>query len=117
MKHRDEFRPTVVIYAGDVPAVPSSPESGGLQTRLLSGPQYRAAPVVDPHDMAAEFPTRWAAYIRRFYPDDRMVVMQFGVSERTARKWRAGEMGCRAHHQSVALLTHGEDAFDMLVKP
>jgi len=118
MKHSSRLRPGLVVHAmsSHAPARPRQPQESGFLSGEAAG-DWRVSGVFDPHAMAQDYPARWASYIRRFYPDDRAVMWHFDVCERTAQKWRRGEMGCRAHHQSVALLTHGQDAFDMLVRP
>lgn len=119
MRHSSRFDPGQVVHrtSSHGGAGRGHGQGAGVSSGIAGGGAWHVSGVYDPFAMAKEYPDRWAAYIRRFYPGDAQVMAHFHVCEKTARKWRRGEMGCRAHHQSLALLTHGQEAFDMLVRP
>jgi len=74
-----------------------------------------AAPVpLDPHATHRDFPDKWRAFIRAHYRDLRGIQLAFGVSERTARKWMAGETGCSGGNVALAVQLHPEAAPQML---
>jgi hypothetical protein len=106
----------VTVSSQNTPAVvinftSASPGAGHAQSAL----SFQPSGAVDPHLIAYEQPERWAAYLNECYPRDHQVMRLFGVSSTTVRKWRAAEMGCRATHLQVALLTDGQRAYDRLV--
>ncbi len=68
----------------------------------------------DPHKVHREFPARWQAYIRGNYRNIGHVTQVFQVSERTARKWWAGETGAVGGHVAIAINEHPETAPVML---
>lgn len=68
----------------------------------------------DPHQVHRDFPARWQAYIRASFRNIAHVTQVFEVSERTARKWWAGETGAVGGHVAIAINEHPETAPAML---
>jgi hypothetical protein len=68
----------------------------------------------DPQRVHREFPERWQAYIRANYRNIGHVTQVFRVSERTARKWWAGETGAVGGHVAIAMNEHPAIATRML---
>jgi len=64
-----------------------------------------------------EFPGRWRNFVRRNYRNPQHISRVFGVSERAARKWWSGEMGCKGAYVIAALVVHPEEAMRMLIEP
>lgn len=64
---------------------------------------------VDVWEIARRAPTLWARFLREAYHGDLAgIMMSFGVCERTARRWLAGEGGTRGQHHIVAQQEHPE---------
>lgn len=68
----------------------------------------------DPHKVHRDFPSRWRAYIRASFRSIAHVTQVFEVSERTARKWWAGETGAVGGHVAIAINEHPATAPAML---
>lgn len=100
---------------------PAGQSRGALPGGLPEGFPHAAhaaalarAPRLQPHQVHAEFPERWRAYIRAMYRDYREVTQAFGVCERTARKWWEGESGVNGGYVAVAMRTHPQEAAELL---
>lgn len=88
-----------------------TPEGCGKSREFLSG--GRGA--LDPYTEHCEFPDRWRAYlIAHFGTRPDVVADAFGVTERAARKWLAGETGCKGGAVCIAVQLHPETAPQML---
>jgi hypothetical protein len=79
----------------------------------LSG-QKSVESVFDPHQVHSTFPAKWQAYIRAQYRSLEAIQRDFGVSERTARKWWNGDTGANGGHVAVACILHPKSAPPML---
>lgn len=89
----------------------------GSSPRLLSGskPDPLGPRAVDVWAVAKQFPARWAIFMHEVYGGDvARIMLDFGVCERTARKWVRGEGGVNSRHSTVAQLEHPE-AYAQLV--
>lgn len=112
--------PAVVVYVNGAWGQPSTGPGGDLRgdwSELMAAHLAHAVPLAgryDPARVHREFPERWSAYIRANYRDLRHVCQVFGVCERTARKWMAGETGAVGGHVAVAILEHPLEAPRML---
>lgn len=88
----------------------SSIASGAVSPEPLSVPRG-----LDPYAEHAGFPERWRTYlILHFGSDPARVAQAFGVSPRAARKWLAGETGCRGAAVAIAVQLHPASAPRML---
>lgn len=120
-----QYPPSVVVYVNGHGSYPDDrPGSGGQQSgdwsELKSAHVAHAVPMArrvafDPVRVHREFPDRWCAYIRANFRDLNHVCQVFNVSERTARKWMAGETGANGGHVAVAILEHPVEAHRMLI--
>jgi hypothetical protein len=98
--------------SGQLSAQKSAPPGEGLRdfphrqhaALLERGRSY------DPYKVHREFPARWQAYIRANYRSIAHVTQVFEVSERTARKWWAGETGAVGGHVAIAVNEHPDTA-------
>ncbi len=126
----------VVIYVNGVPCEHHSATAPGHSVGYLSGktnrkfdqksgalhdfPHQHHAELLnrgrryDPHQVHRDFPARWQAYIRASFRNIAHVTQVFEVSERTARKWWAGETGAVGGHVAIAVNEHPETAPAML---
>lgn len=60
---------------------------------------------IDVWQIAQDFPSRWSKLMHQVYRADITLIMAvFHVSDRTARKWIAGDGGVNARHSTVAQL-------------
>lgn len=115
----------VVIYVNGSSSGHDGTEPAGHHSGPLSGnfPHTAHAELLsrgrpyDPHKVHREFPERWQAYIRASYRNIGHVCQVFQVSERTARKWWAGETGAVGGHVAIAINEHPQDAPRMLFAP
>ena len=99
-------QPSVVVYVNggsyhhDVPAAVPAP-SGALPD-FAAGPQGG----IDPYEAHRIWPGLWAGFLKQAFRGPMItarISMAFQVDDRTARKWLAGEGGCKAHHVRVAM--------------
>lgn len=111
MKHDAAHSPAVAVYVTGGSWSQHDPDATSEKSGLL----FRTAGVVDPFRIASETPGRWRAYLHATYRTHADVQRVFEVSERTARKWWEGEMGCRAQHLIVALRTDPDNAWQMMI--
>lgn len=64
---------------------------------------------VDIWAISRRAPEQWARLMQEVYHGDLMLIqMSFHVTERTGRRWLAGEGGVRGQHHVVAQLKHPE---------
>ncbi len=113
MKHFAPSPPSVVVYVNDSPLPKTDTASPDICADLCPD----KSPDVSRHDPEKthrEFPGRWRAYILANYRNLKHVQQVFNVSERTARKWFAGETGCVGGHVAVAIIEHPVEAAQML---
>jgi len=124
--------PSVVVYVNGAPyhhpaTVQTGHASGhlsghlsteGRYDRLINGADQARSMVAkrpyDPHRVHRDFPARWQAYIRASFRNISHVTQVFEVSERTARKWWAGETGAVGGHVAIAVNEHPDIAPTML---
>lgn len=115
--------PPVVIYVNGAAWPKDSPAGTEMSSGLSSGRSppasggavsARRGRAYDPYAVARDFPRRWQAYIRANYRSIAHVTQVFEVSERTARKWWAGENGANGGHVAIAVNEHPEEAPLML---
>jgi hypothetical protein len=113
MKHFPPQPTSVVVYVNDSSL--SQCDTGSPD--ICTGNCPDKSPTVSRHDPERthrEFPGRWQAYILANYRNYKHVQQVFNVSERTARKWFAGETGCVGGHVAVAIIEHPVEAPRML---
>lgn len=102
--------PYVVIYANG----PSSPQDATPVPVRTSG-EIAARPArIDPDRLLAAFPILWGRFIRANFHNLRQVMLAFGVSERTARSWWAGDGGCNGRHVFIAMGLYPRQLAQML---
>jgi len=121
----DRHHPSVVIEVrGASVAVPAlSRILSGDSVSRASGVSFRGRQQIsarretgcDPHRMAIEQPALWAKYINAMWPHDGVIIDLFQVDARTVRNWRKGAFAPRAHHMKIALQSHPQEAWTMLI--
>lgn len=109
---RRDIVPVALARVQDNPAAPAA------SREFLSCPRADrccAGGGVDPYREHCQFPDRWRAYLSAHFgnrPD--VVALAFGVTERAARKWLAGETGCKGGAVAIAVQLHPVTAPQML---
>ncbi|WP_298491580.1 hypothetical protein [uncultured Maritimibacter sp.] len=95
--------PAVVVYVnGSAPdADHSAPKAGDFV-----GKMFAAGRRLDPYGINATFPEKWRAYLHAAFRNHFEVAQAFQVSERTARKWWAGEGGAQGGKVAIAVSLH-----------
>ena len=89
---------------------PSPRDSGGEIVRLA------AFDPSDPHQVALHFPEDWARLMHEVYGGRiRDIILQFDVTERTARRWLAAEGGVNGRHTIIAQRAHPEAYLRLVV--
>lgn len=87
-----------VIRFGPLTEQDTTP-SGPRSREFLSQRQNK----LDPYREHLEFPERWRRYLWKCLKGDVDKICEvFGVSPRCARKWLAGEMGCKGSMVAIA---------------
>ena len=85
----------------------SSHGAGALASGSFADRDVRA---IDIWDVARRAPEQWARFMRETYRGDLVLIqITFQVTERTARRWLAGEGGVRGQHHVVAQLEYPEE--------